>query len=185
MSNPIKGFHILNRAWYARSGEAPEIMIGLYYKDGSCDAEFAVRWHRLSAFNSSHDHPRLEIFGDAWATFFTLGELHDLGALAKHATQEDVVSLLLRHGYTDLTKYDRPADATPMDDVHGYDPKLVPPKPDVSYLVRVDDGEFKVATFRCALSEWMWTDDAACLPYAIPVVRYWPLPGQGAGRGAA
>jgi hypothetical protein len=102
-SQYIKGFYVINRAWYAQPLQQPELMIGLYHSDGGTSGEFAIKWHDLSPY---HNAPRLEIFDDAWQVFFAMPELAFLAKLREsRRTQDDIIEFLLRAGFQDLTAY--------------------------------------------------------------------------------
>jgi hypothetical protein len=99
----VKGFYVLNRAWYAQPSHQPEIMLGLYHPDGGTGGEFGIRWHDLSPY---HNAPRLEIFDDAWEVFFAMPEIAGLAKLRqKRITQDDIVAFLKDLGFQDLTVY--------------------------------------------------------------------------------
>jgi hypothetical protein len=109
---PMKGFYIYSRSHYARPGHDQEIMIGLYYPSGGCDAEFGIRWKDLGS--KLRLVPRLEVFDDSWKMFFEMEELRGLSALTgKNATEQEIVDFLLSAGFTDLTRYEGPKAQKP------------------------------------------------------------------------
>ena len=104
-THPTKGFHISNRAHYAGVIDRPEIMIGLYYPQGGCEAEFAIRWYDLGGRYRST--AKVEVFDDAWGMFFNLTELRSLAEFTKKPVhQQQIIDFLLASGYTDLTRYE-------------------------------------------------------------------------------
>jgi hypothetical protein len=108
----IKGFHVSNRAHYARVIAWPEIMIGLYYPEGGCVAEFAIRWYDIGGRHRSA--AKLEVFDDSWQLFFGLEELRGLAKFAKESPeQQKVIDLLLASGFRDLTQYEQAEPLNP------------------------------------------------------------------------
>jgi hypothetical protein len=101
MDEPVKGFIISNEAWYCQQPETrlPEddIVIGKYFKDGSCIGEFAVVFEEIA--------PKLEIYNDAFKLLSDMPEfISTISTLENNFTPKDLSEALLDIGYVDLTE---------------------------------------------------------------------------------
>lgn len=110
MSELVKGYYILSETAYGDSylkttKYSEEILIGFYYSapDGGygCKADMAevpVHWYNLFGDFT----PCLEVFPDGFNTlkdpFFT-----ELMTMTHNFTPEEVITLLKKYGYKDLT----------------------------------------------------------------------------------
>ena len=113
MSEPIRGFHHLSKAWYAEAnlkgrsdGIVDEVTIGLYYKDddGGTDGEFAVRWHNL---RHGVICPCLQVFDDSWEILRKEFDDVLVAMMAldnESVTPDDFCRILQELGLEDLTK---------------------------------------------------------------------------------
>lgn len=99
---PIKGFYHRNASWYAETVRRAErdvtdsISIGMHFVSGGTAGEFLIEWNGTVA--------RLNAFDDAWGA---LAECADFVAELKTlegATPQQVIDVLVRLGYQDLTK---------------------------------------------------------------------------------
>lgn len=99
----VRGFHSLNRAWYAKKDGLPEVMIGLYDPDGGTSGEFAIRWKNLD----NRLVPQLQVFDDAWDALTKFKDLLDkLAEIDNTNIQEmELCNLLEDLGIEDLTDY--------------------------------------------------------------------------------
>lgn len=104
---PVRGFHHLSQAWYAHANLkdadiVDEILVGLYYPDGGCEAELAIRWHDLGQDAPS---PRVETFDDSWSLLVSLGDVFKAVAEldGKAPSPDTIKELLVGLGFQDRT----------------------------------------------------------------------------------
>ncbi len=107
----IRGFYWHSQSWYGpmvpvgRGGATDCINVGFYDPDGGTTGEFSFTWHVLS----NREHPRLNVFDDAWHALAQMPEL--IAALAdlddKDVSPATMAALLIGLGFRDLTKRER------------------------------------------------------------------------------
>lgn len=101
-----RGFYIHSEAWFAKDGDAQEVVFGLYCQDGGTSGEMMMEWIDLDVGELV---PKLSIFSDAWSSasqfldlFLKLGEVD-----SKNITPAEFVEILKSCGFKDMTKRER------------------------------------------------------------------------------
>ena len=104
----IRGFHWANKAWYAEANKIKNGLInfGIYTSEGGTTGEMSVTWEEIGRKLV----PCLWAFDDSWAVLAEFKDvLKELGKVDdKNITDTEFVEILLRCGFTDLTRYKCP-----------------------------------------------------------------------------
>jgi len=102
----FKGFYWLSKSWYRETTLAgtdliDEIMIGIYDGQGGSNGEFAIRWQKSRYFKNKAI--KIEIFNDAWHLLREFKYLFQALSELKEPEPNEIVELLKRLGFKDLT----------------------------------------------------------------------------------
>jgi hypothetical protein len=110
MSDRVRGFYQLSRAWYAAANiteDCTEVFnVGIFWvrPDDGTTGEFSIRRMRVGA----KECWRLEVFDDAWAVLTEFTDLvAALAQLGDKASAEDIRKTLVGLGIEDLTPTER------------------------------------------------------------------------------
>jgi hypothetical protein len=117
-----RGFIWTSKSYYVKNikdflGDAvDEIMVGFFHKDGSTTGEFGIRWYLLEEGKPAS--ARLEAFHDAFDALALCTDLLEelrkwdndpfSTERLKFPQPQDVVDILLKLGFKDLTKRNAP-----------------------------------------------------------------------------
>jgi hypothetical protein len=80
-------------------GEADNVIFGVFYPDGGCDAEMSMTWHILK----DEEVPRLEVFSDAFELLKTEKILRLIADFTEEMTPDIFSQLLIDHGFKDMS----------------------------------------------------------------------------------
>lgn len=105
-----RGFYWGSKSWHWSASRVDGVIdvvnFGMYHKDGGTTGEMLVEWKELSG----QSVPQLKAYDDSWIALSLFADVIQI--LGEHDDEnispKDVVEILKRCGFEDLTVYENP-----------------------------------------------------------------------------